>query len=325
MSIASAREHRDKILWALSTRRYRLLGAIVLIAVAMLATIPGRGVRNYAARARFFATCVREIKQISDLSVAAASASLAKTLQERPHVIGVAAWPYINALWSPAERFAVLQSHYAEIEQLPRLQIGPNERVQVSDLSDVFPGLKVVIDRPSWFMREGELAVNLFKDKVRAYSLAFAFGRLGDERVAYVGCIQGHQADGVEQLYRDMTKSLHGWRPRDVMVSLAQMIASASGASRVFFVAEDSRVHRHAYFGDRHTETASANYDEIWSEHGAVRVEGGFFALDAQIQRREPHEIASKKRAMYRRRYELMDRLEADVRKLGKPAPALLA
>ena len=299
--------------WSPVTYRYRMLSAVMLIALAMFATVPGRGLRNYVARVRFFASCARELKQIGDFSVVSSSQNLLRTLQERPHLIGVATWPYINGLWTTAQRFAALQAHYAELESFPGLQIGTREKVVVSNLSGLVPGLTIAIDRPSWFMREGELTVNLFNGDFRAYSLAFTFGRVAGQRVMYVGCIQGRQAEGVEQLYRDLTKKLHGWRPRDVMVSLVQMIGSAADVSKIHLVSDAARVHRHKYFGDQHEALTSANYDEIWSEHGAVAGDGGFFELGTAIRQREQHEMSSNKRAMYRRRYELMDSLTRDV------------
>ena len=304
---------RREAQWSPMTYRYRMLSAMVLIVFAMFATIPGRGLRNYAARVRFLASCSRELKTIGDFSVVSSSQNLIRTLQERPHVIGIATWPYINGLWTTAQRFAALQAHYAEIESFYVLQIGTRDRVVVSDLGSVVPGLTIAIDRPNWFMREGELTVNLFNEEFRAYSLAFTFARVAGQRVMYVGCIQGRQAEGVEQMYRDLTKTLHGWRPRDVMVALAQMIGSAAEVSKIYLVSDAARVHRHKYFGDQHEALMSANYDEIWSEHGAVVGEGGFFELGTDIRRREHHQMSSNKRAMYRRRYELMDSLARDV------------
>jgi uncharacterized protein VirK/YbjX len=312
-AIAEGQPHAAHVLWSPSKRRYQFWGAIMLIAVAMLTTLPGRSLRTQIARVRFFASCAREIKHISELTRPSTSDNLKRTLQERPSLVGMAAWPYINSVWSAGQRFDAVQVHYDELRRFDSLQIGTHDQLQVSDLSDIVPGLKVVIDRPNWFMREGELTINLFKDDFRAYSLAFTFGRIGAERVLYVGCIQGRQADGVEQLYRDLTKKLHGWRPRDVMVSLIQMVAAASDVSRVRLVSESARVHRHKYFGAAHEQLVSANYDEIWREHDAVPGEGDFFDLAPQLRRRAPEEIASHKRAMYRRRYELMDRLQADV------------
>jgi uncharacterized protein VirK/YbjX len=97
------------------------------------------------------------------------------------------------------------------------------------------------------------------------------------------------------------------------MVSLIQMIGAATDVRTIYLVSDDARVHRHRYFGGRHEGLISANYDEIWTEHGAVAGADGFFELGTDIQRREPHEMAPNKRAMYRRRYELMDALRMDV------------
>ena len=314
-------------LWSPIKRRHQFWGAIVLIAVAMLTTLPGSSLRTQIARVRFFASCAREINHISELTRPGTSENLKRTLQERPALVGMAVWPYINSDWSAGQRFNAVRLHYEEIEHFESLQIGTREQLQVSDLSDIVPGLTVVIDRPNWFMREGDLTVNLFKDDFRAYSLAFTFGRIASERVLYVGCIQGRQADDVGQLYRDLTKKLHGWRPRDVMVTLAQMIAAASDVSRIRLVSESARVHRHRYFGAARDQPLSTNYDEIWREHHAVPGEGEFFDLAPQMRRRAPAEIPSHKRAMYRRRYELMDRLQADVDALmrGRPATELSA
>jgi len=311
--IAESPARPARVLWSPSTRRYQVWGAIMLIAVAVLTTLPGRSLRTQVARVRFFASCAREIKHISELTRPSTSENLTRTLQERPSLVGIATWPYINSFWTTGQRFGAVQAHYQELEQFKSLQIGTREQLQVADLGDVVPGLKVVIDRPNWFMREGELTINLFKDDFRAYSLAFTFGRLAAERILYVGCIQGRQADDVEQLYRELTKKLHGWRPRDLMVSLVQMVGAATGVASIQLVSEAARVHRHKYFGAAHDQLVSANYDEIWREHGGAAGEGGFFELSPQLRRRAPEEIPSHKRAMYRRRYELMDRLAADV------------
>jgi uncharacterized protein VirK/YbjX len=316
LRISEGSPFHGKFRWSPVRRPYRVFGAILLIALAMLATIPGRGLRSHVARARFFASCARELKQITDFSVASHSQNLIRTLEERPHLIGVATWPYINGRWTTAQRFASLQAHYVELNQFPGLQIGTREQVQISDLGDIVPGLRIVIDRPSWFMREGELTLNLFKENLRAYSLAFTFGRVAGQRVLYVGCIQGRHVEGVEQLYRELTKKLHGLRPRDLMVSLAQMVGSAADASRIYLVSDAARVHRHPYFGDKAETLVSANYDDIWSEHRAVPGEGGFFELGTRLHQRQHQEIPSQKRAMYRRRYELMARLERDVKSL---------
>ena len=66
--------------------------------------------------------------------------------------------------------------------------------------------------------------------------------------------------------------------------------------------------HRHPYFGAHKAQELAANYDSIWLEHGATpSAREDFFEIPMASSRKPLETIASKKRAMYRRRYELLD------------------
>jgi hypothetical protein len=55
------------------------------------------------------------------------------------------------------------------------------------------------------------------------------------------------------------------------------------------------------------------SYDSAWLEHHGVPVAGGFFELPTVAARRRHEEIPSRKRAQYRRRYEMLDLLDAQI------------
>jgi uncharacterized protein VirK/YbjX len=82
---------------------------------------------------------------------------------------------------------------------------------------------------------------------------------------------------------------------------------------RVLCVSEAMRHHRHAYFGSGKDAKLHLNYDEIWTEHSAEPTADGFFRLGMLPVVRPLEEIAAKNRALYRRRYALMDKLSADI------------
>ena len=84
----------------------------------------------------------------------------------------------------------------------------------------------MVIDQAKWFMREGQLVINLFVGEVRMFSLAFSLGRDGGERTAFVGAVQGRDIEGVADEYRDLTKAAHGMRPRDLLFEIFRMLCS---------------------------------------------------------------------------------------------------
>jgi len=73
-------------------------------------------------------------------------------------------------------------------------------------------------------------------------------------------------------------------------------------------VTDQCRHHRHPYFGIDKAQDLAANYDVIWQENGAEgSTREDFFAVPMAPAQRTLEDIAPKKRAMYRRRNELLD------------------
>lgn len=228
--------------------------------------------------------------------------------------VGVVHWPYVSSHWSAGERLDVLASHYEVISKnCPQLLLyGRSERLILSDLSEFSPGCSLVLDRPIWFMREGELVLNLFQGDLRIASLAFTLCRTDAGLCMFIGAVQGIHK-GVDSdlsltIYRDLTKDFEGLRPRSFLIEVMKHIATNIGVEKIYAVGDAYRHHRHAYFGAEKSQELAANYDVIWLEHGATPSEReDFFEMPMGPSRKPLDSIAAKKRAMYRRRYELLD------------------
>jgi uncharacterized protein VirK/YbjX len=272
-----------------------------------------KGWRRLKARVGFVVKARRVGHELAAFD-AGSSGSLARAMALRPEITGAAVWPYVCATWSAERRLRQIREHFQLVDSIGgKLDFPMDQSMQVLDLSELQPGLKVVLDQPRWFMREGQLVLNLFAGDVRIYSIAFSLGRDGERTIAYIGAIQGGNTDGVMADYKDLTKTLHGMRPRDFLVELLRTLCRVLGVSRILAVADERRQHRASYFGNAKAEVLSLNYDDIWAERGAVRENDEFFALAIEAPLKSLDEIPSKKRAMYRRRYELLDSLEAAI------------
>ena len=254
-------------------------------------------------------SCLRRHELAPFLSAAPGSA-LHQHLQERPETPGVLVWPYQCAAWDAGERVARIASHFAVLDRLgPPLRFSVEEKLVLLDLGGWSEAVRVILDQPKWLAREGLLALNLFVREYRAYSLAFSFFQDAEGLGMFIGGLQGRSTDGVLERYRAMTKDFHGLRPRDLLIELLRMLATATGVARIHAVADRYRVFRHPYFRGAAGEELAVDYDEIWSERGGVRVSETQFALPTTLALRPLAEVASHKRSMYRRRNEMLQEL----------------
>jgi len=151
--------------------------------------------------------------------------------------------------------------------------------------------------------------------------LSFIFGRRDEQRIAMIGAIQGRNLENIQEVYKDLTKKLHGCRPRDFLVVCLQLLCQAADVKRLLGVCEDCRHHRHQYFGAKTDSIQGGSYDDIWAEREGVQTANGFFEMPAFVSIRPQSDIATQKRPMYRRRYALYQRVRGEIMRLaGKPS-----
>ncbi|TPG75385.1 DUF535 family protein [Pseudomonas arsenicoxydans] len=242
--------------------------------------------------------------------------------------VGVVHWPYISSNWSSQDRLGVLASHYEVVSKsCPKLLLfGRNESLVLGDLSEYSAGCSLVLDRPVWFMREGELVLNLFQGDLRIASIAFTLCRTEVELCIFIGAVQGiHkgiESDKSLDIYRELTKDFEGLRPRSFLIEAIKHVAKIVGVEKIYAIGDGYRHHRHPYFGAKKALELVANYDVIWLEHGAIpSASEDFFEIPMALARKALDDIPSKKRAMYRRRYEFLDDVFSKIdRVLGRTA-----
>lgn len=279
-----------------------------------------RGLRGVKNRLRLFALMLKN-KQLLDKFAVHLRESIGDRINEFPvDYIGTVQWPYLSSSWKPWQSLQCIASHYKYLaRQCPRLiLVGREERIELVRVTHEMIEYSIVLDRPSWFMREGELVLSLFQGELRIVSAAFSFCEESGEPALYIGAIQGlHKGIDSQtslRLFRDATKHFHGLRPRSLMVDVVRMLARVSGVKRIYAIKDQYRHHRHPYFGTQKNQELGADYDQIWTEHGAIESNfPDFFCLPLLSFRKTPQEIPTQKRAMYRRRFDLLDRIEGAI------------
>lgn len=273
---------------------------------------PGWSIGAIGMRVRFLRQALRHKEGLDRLLHPTPDSALADIMEQRPQMVGALLWPYQCAGWDAQERLTRIAAHYDVIDQLgPPWRFKAGDKLVLSDLSALYPDLRLVIDQPLWFMREGGVVINLFVGDFRAFSLAFSFFRTPEGRLqAVVGSLQGRNRDGALDLYRDLTKALHGLRPRDMLFEVFRMICRAVGVADIFAVTQAHRHHQHPFFGKK---DLSPDYDAIWQDRDGTPVDAKLFSFDVAPELRDIETIKPKKRSLYRKRFAFLEELEAQI------------
>jgi len=241
---------------------------------------------------------------------------LAGLLRDWPDTAGFLLWPYQCSSWQAVERFKRIDDHLHAIAKMDGLDLALNEKLVLADLGELSPGVSLILDRAKWLAREGHLTLSLFKDDFRAFTVAFSFSEYPHTEM-FIGGLQGRNDPEALNLYRDLTKHLHGTRPRDFILEAARLFANKVGVKRIYAVSDDHKISRHRYFGKR--GAPGLFYDDVWIERGGTRVADSHFEIPLSGNRREIEDIPAKKRSMYRRRYQMFDEIASAMEQdLGK-------
>lgn len=236
---------------------------------------------------------------------------LAAELHQYPFIREFIFRPYVNRYWNLKTRLGKIACHYQLVKShVSFLNVASGRSLELTRFCAGDDILRVIIDRPKWMRPEGEIAISLFYGIDRIYTAMFLLSGTAEHMQLIVGNVQGDGRNRLE-LYRQITKTMHGIRPRDLLLDILIMLGAAVGCREILGISDEA--HRSAYWLSQAKKLST--YDEIWLEHGGVKdVGSGFFHLSSRIEKRPNEEIPARKRALYRRRYQFLDDLQLKIR-----------
>jgi len=125
----------------------------------------------------------------------------------------------------------------------------------------------------------------------------------------FIGGLQGAKAHVPHELIQGATKACHGLFPKRLLVEAVMTLGTTFPVEQIFAVSNATHIYRSWRYRKKKEGKLLADYDSFWLSLGGQRQESGHFALPLTMPRKPMEEIASKKRAEYRRRYGLLDSL----------------
>ncbi|WP_431644355.1 VirK/YbjX family protein [Enterobacter asburiae] len=139
--------------------------------------------------------------------------------------------------------------------------------------------------------------------------MTFTLCQFEGKSTLFIGGLQGAKAHVPHQLIQGATKACHGLFPKRLLVEAAMTLGAAFPVEQIVAVSNDTHIYRSWRYRKKKEGKLLADYDSFWLSIGGEKQDNGNFMLPLVMPRKPMEEIASKKRAEYRRRYALLDSL----------------
>ncbi|MFB4357707.1 VirK/YbjX family protein [Pantoea sp. BR_17] len=225
--------------------------------------------------------------------------------------------PYLRAGMSVAQRAQAILDHYNLMNNLANLSLRQilqsGEETVLARLVGKNDEDFVIACRSGFYDREGEVTLVLRYQGEGIASLSFTILNEDNERTLVIGGLQGPRKTISNEVIRDATKAAHGLFPKRLLMEVVFILSQQCDVKKIAAVGDETHVFRSLRYRHSKSDKFCASYSEFWlTLNGQARADG-MFALPLMLPRKTLEEIASKKRAEYRRRYTLLDTLAEQV------------
>lgn len=169
--------------------------------------------------------------------------------------------------------------------------------------------------------KEGLLSVILWIERRPLYQIIFWIAPDKDGAPSlWIGAMQGPNMDDAREIVKKATKLCHAYRTKNLILYATQAVARSLGLSRIFAVTNEG------YYANNHLRTdrkLKTDFSDFWREAGGHGTDDRRFdELPLVEPRKTMEEVPTRKRAVYRRRFAMLDELDAAVEAHIKEAMA---
>jgi len=223
---------------------------------------------------------------------------------------------YLTRGMTASERAEAILHHYAWIDALPdnglaHLFTSPSPLPLLQFATKEETSYTIYATSAVKAEREGETTLWLRAgDNTLLASLTFSVIRENDRSVLVIGGLQGPRRDVGRETIKNATRACYGLFPKRILLEAVFNLAKQSGISALHGVSDEGHVFRALRYRLSKGRHLHASYDEFWASLGGKPDNAFRWVLPFGMERKSLESIASKKRAEYRRRFQLLDEIE---------------
>ena len=160
--------------------------------------------------------------------------------------------------------------------------------------------------------KEGILSVMLRLADAPLYQMIFWLSpNPAGEISLWIGAMQGPNMDDAREIVKRATKLCHAYRTKNLILYATQAVARAFRAAHIYAVTNEG------YYTNNHLrmdKKLKTDFSDFWREAGGWETDDKRFdELPLVEARKTMEEVPTRKRAVYRRRFMMLDDLDAAV------------
>lgn len=263
---------------------------------------------SYLKKIKFLLKAQIYRKQIHELYEIISNEKLAFINKQLPDIYNKPFRAYMYCNITINDKFKYLKSHYNYIlktfkqESIKNIYLTQNISLIKFELEDN-DKVDIKLCYIGALGKEGEMTLLLKLNDKDLYSIVFSFFEAQNIKQFIICGIQS-RSDIDTDVIKQFTKKMHGIRPRNYMFFIIRQICetlsiqSIKAISTDFHVANCSHVNKTGKF--------MADYNLYWEEENGVK-ENIFYDISTVETRKSMEEIASKKRSMYNKRFNMLN------------------
>ncbi|KFC09162.1 VirK family virulence factor [Trabulsiella guamensis ATCC 49490] len=283
--------------------------------------MPGLAWRNQAYRRKFMLrSLATPFSTLHLLNVLAQQPQLIQMLHVQPGLPCRLHRPWLSVNMSRAQAVDALHCHYQRLADVLPVRVFNRYLTPDGVTLAVLSGkddqtFTVRLRADAMQDKEGEATLQFYDaQEIMLAELTFTFCRFGGKNTLYIGGLQGAKAHVPHERIQTATRACHGLFPKRLLVEVAMTLGQHLGAAQIRAVSNETHIYRSLRYRRKKQGHLHADYNSFWASLGARVDERGDYVLPNEMRRKPMEEIASKKRAEYRRRYALSDSLHQQTR-----------
>lgn len=223
--------------------------------------------------------------------------------------------PFYDKRLSRKEKFALLKNCYESLvlkfKEESLIGLMALEGMKVCHFaSKNGEEYRIILSTDIQYSREGFFTLVLLDKVGKIMTVAFSIDFSSPKPRLLIGSLQATPVDGLNRI-RHATHEMFGLQPRMFLIHLLKVFGNILGVQEIEAISDDNHVYNSLRYR-RRLKNKFQSYDTFWEEIG-TQSSNGNFNIDVGIHRKAIEEYASKKRSEYRKRYALLDEIEAKV------------